>query len=99
GSGCAFDPVDGYRLLLDLLWDPLPGTIPPDIYYYVEVSDGAGRPLILNRGVPQIYTTKATSTRIVECDVHVDASGERRARFGWRRAASLHSQSAAGPCR
>jgi hypothetical protein len=82
-TGCAFDPVHGYGLLLDLVWDPPPGAIPPDIYYYVEVSDGAGRPLIVDRrGVPQIYSTKATSTRIVECDVHVDPSGEHGARFG-----------------
>jgi len=81
-SGCAFDAVHGYGLLLDLRWDPPPGALPPDIYYYVEVSDGRGRPLIVNGGLPQIYTTKATSTRIAECDVHVEPGAERGARFG-----------------
>lgn len=81
-SGCAFDPVHGYGLVLDLSWDPPPGNIPSDIYYYVEVNDGAGRPLILNHGLPLIYSTQGTSTRIVECDVHVDSSGDHSASFG-----------------
>jgi len=80
-SGCPFDPVHGYGLLLNLSWDP-PARDIPDIYYYVEVSDGAGRPLIVNsQGVRLIYTTSATSVRIPQCGVHVDSLGEHGATF------------------
>src|SRR5260221_1725169 len=39
-SGCAFDPVHGYGVLLDLGWGAPPGAIPADLYYYVQAFYG-----------------------------------------------------------
>jgi hypothetical protein len=44
-SGCAFDPVHGYGLLLDLAWDP-PSGGPQVDGYIVAVADGSGTEII-----------------------------------------------------
>jgi hypothetical protein len=76
-SGCPFDPVHGYGLVLNLSWDPPPGNIPVT-NYNAEVVDGAGRRLIPSG----VAITPKTSDTIVLCNTHVDSSGEHSATFG-----------------
>jgi hypothetical protein len=74
-SGCPFDAVHGYGLVLDLAWDPPVGGL-PITHYALAVFDGAGRRLPL----PGAFTDPpAREKRIVLCGAHVDASAERGA--------------------
>ena len=40
-SGCAYDPVHGYGLMVNVTWDPPPGSVPVT-EYHVNVIDGNG---------------------------------------------------------
>lgn len=77
GSGCTFDPVHGYGLVLDLRWDP-PATGPPVDDYGVAVADEAGTEII----APFHAHTHLTSLRYVRCDTHVPIGAEHGARVG-----------------
>ena len=71
GSGCTFDTVHGYGLMLDTDWDPPPGN-PPITHYAVSVYDGAGRLLPFNG-----FDRK----RLVLCSAHVEPGAERGAKW------------------
>jgi hypothetical protein len=75
-SGCAFDPVHGFGILLDLSWDPPPATVPV-ASYSISVFDGRGRDLLKEA----LFTTE-TAFRVVRCGVHVEPDAERGARSG-----------------
>jgi hypothetical protein len=54
-SGCTFDPVHGYGLVLEIRWDP-PPTGPSADDYGVAVADGAGTEIIAPfYGVVQVH--------------------------------------------
>jgi hypothetical protein len=87
-SGCAFDSIHGYGLVLDLSWDP-PAGDPPITHYALNVFDGAGRLLSPFPSVTFDPDTGAHRKRIVLCNAHIDAGAERGAR--WAVAACLGS--------
>jgi hypothetical protein len=70
-SGCTFDAVHGYGLVMDVDWDPPPGN-PPITHYSVTVYDGAGRLLPFN-GFDRKH--------LVLCNAHVEPGAERGARW------------------
>ena len=76
-SGCAFDPVHGYGLVLDIAWDPPLGGHQVDDYV-VAVADGSGTEIIS----PFYAHTRMTSLRFVRCDMHVPIGAEHAARVG-----------------
>ena len=41
-SGCTYDPVHGYGVMLDFVWDP-PIAGPPISRYAISLIDGTGR--------------------------------------------------------
>jgi hypothetical protein len=86
-SGCAFDSIHGYGLVLDLSWDPLPADVPVT-FYGLSVFDGAGRRLS-GPGLTPDAETAAHKKRIVMCNTHIDPAAERGAR--WAVAACLGS--------
>jgi hypothetical protein len=69
-TGCAFDPVHGYGLALDLSWGPAPGAPSIDAFN-VDVIDGAGT-LLVQRG----YVRGQMSARVVLCGVDVPPGAE-----------------------
>lgn len=77
-SGCPFDPVHGYGLVLDLRWTP-PAVLPPNGTYLFSVLDGRGTDL-----TPNGYSVAATSYRLPLCGMHIAPGAERSARFGVR---------------
>ena len=77
-SGCAFDSVHGYGVVLDLSWDP-PAGDPPVTHYALDVSDGAGRRVA--SALTSDPDTAAYRKRIVLCNAHIDAGAERGARW------------------
>jgi hypothetical protein len=77
GSGCTFDPVNGFGLVLDIRWDPPPAGPPVDDYG-VAVADGSGTEIM----APFYAHTRLTSLRFVRCDTHVPVRAEHAARVG-----------------
>jgi hypothetical protein len=75
-SGCPFDPIHGYGLVINLAWDPPPGNVPVTNYAAV-VIDGSGRNLMLPNS---FLFTSDTAARIVRCGTHVERGAE-HARF------------------
>jgi hypothetical protein len=76
-SGCPLDPVHGYGLLLDIVWD-YPAGNPRVDDYTVAVSDGSGKEIIW----PYYAHTPQTSWRLVRCDMHVPVGADHGARVG-----------------
>jgi hypothetical protein len=76
-SGCPLDPVHGYGLLLDIVWD-YPAGNPRVDDYTVAVSDGSGKEIIW----PYYAHTPQTSWRFVRCDMHVPVGADHAARVG-----------------
>jgi hypothetical protein len=74
-SGCAFDPVHGYGLVVDVSWNPPPGVVPVT-GYYVDVIDGNGKDV-----TGRITFTSLTTARTTMCDAHVPLGAE-HARVG-----------------
>ena len=74
-SGCPFDPIHGYGILLEIAWDPPPGSLQVD-QYGIAVADGAGTEIIW----PFYAHTANTSLRFVRCDLHVPIGAEHGAR-------------------
>jgi hypothetical protein len=79
-SGCAFDSIHGYGLVLDLSWDPPAGDLPITAYG-LDVFDGAGRLLSPFPALTRDPDTAAHRKRIVLCNAHIDAGAERGARW------------------
>ena len=77
-SGCKFDDIHGYGLVLDLAWDPPAGDA-PITHYGLEVFDGAGRRVGPFPSLTSDPDTAARRKRIVLCNAHVDAGAERGA--------------------
>ena len=75
-SGCAFDAIHGYGIVLDLSWDP-PAGRPPITTYPVAVFDGAGRRV--SSFLTSDLETAAHAKRIVLCNMHIEAGAERGA--------------------
>ena len=75
-SGCAFDPVHGYGLVLDFSWGP-PAGDPPVTHYGIDVFDGAGR-RVSSASISD-PDTAAHRKRIALCNTHIDAGAERGA--------------------
>jgi hypothetical protein len=75
-SGCAFDSIHGYGLVLDLSWDPPAGDLPITTYS-LDVFDGAGRRV--TSSLTHDPDTAAHRKRIALCNAHVDAGAERGA--------------------
>ena len=76
-SGCAFDSIHGYGVVLDLSWDP-PAGDPPITHYGLDVFDGAGRPVV-SSSLTVDPDTAAHRKRIVLCNAHIDSGAERGA--------------------
>jgi hypothetical protein len=74
-SGCAFDPVHGYGVVVNVSWDPPPGVVPVT-GYYVDVVDGNGKDV-----TGTITFTSLTTARTTMCGVHVPLGAE-HARVG-----------------
>jgi hypothetical protein len=74
-SGCTFDPVHGYGLIVNVTWDPPPGSVPVT-EYHVNIIDGQG-----NDVTGRLTSTSASSARAVNCGAHVAPGGE-HARVG-----------------
>jgi hypothetical protein len=85
-SGCAFDPIHGYGVVLDLSWDPPAGN-PPVTHYGLDVFDGAGRRV--SSSLTSDPDTAARRKRIALCNAHIDAGSERGAT--WAVSACLRS--------
>jgi hypothetical protein len=85
-SGCTFDAVHGYGIVLDLSWDPPAGNLPVT-HYSLSVFDGAGRRV--SSAFTEDPDTGANRKRIALCNAHVDAGAERGAT--WAIAACLGS--------
>jgi hypothetical protein len=75
-SGCAFDSIHGYGVVLDVSWDP-PAGDPPITHYGLDVFDGAGRRVSSSLTVDP--DTAAHRKRIALCNTHIDAGAERGA--------------------
>ena len=74
-SGCTFDPVHGYGLVVSLAWNPPPGSVPVDSYY-VRVLDGNGTDV-----TGRITFNSTTTARTINCGAHVPLGAE-HARVG-----------------
>jgi hypothetical protein len=74
-SGCSFDPINGYGILLEIDWESPPGGLGIDDYV-VAVADGAGTEIIW----PFYAHTAETALRFVRCDLHVPQGAQRGAR-------------------
>jgi hypothetical protein len=79
-SGCAFDSIHGYGLVLDLSWDP-PARDLAITHYGLNVFDGAGRLLSPFPSLTSDPDTPANRKRVVLCNAHIDAGSERGARW------------------
>ncbi len=75
-SGCAFDPVHGYGIVLNTNWAPPTGT-PPITYYPFHVYDGAHREL--TGSFTWDFNSTAPNRRLVMCKGHVDDDAARGA--------------------
>jgi hypothetical protein len=77
-TGCPFDSVAGYGLVVELSWDP-PRGMPPVDYYDVELVDGSGHELL-----PGITITEGPGTtfKAVLCRTYVPLGSERGAKVG-----------------
>jgi hypothetical protein len=75
-SGCAFDPVHGYGLLVNVTWDPPPGAVPVT-HYYVDIIDGNG-----NDVTGRATSTSPTSARAVNCGAHVAGGSSEHGHVG-----------------
>lgn len=75
-SGCAFDPIHGYGVLLDLSWDPSAGD-PPVTHYALDVFDGAGHRV--SSAFISDPDAAAHWIRIALCNTHIDTGAERGA--------------------
>ena len=85
-SGCAFDSIHGYGVVLDLSWHP-PAGDPPITHYGLGVFDGAGRRVASS--LTDDPDTAAHRKRIAVCNAHIDAGAERGA--SWTVTACLGS--------
>jgi len=77
-SGCGFDSIHGYGLVLDLNWDPPAGEV-VITHYGLDVFDGAGRLLSPFPLATLDPDTAVHRKRIVLCNAHIDAGAERGA--------------------
>jgi hypothetical protein len=85
-TGCAFDAIHGYGIVLDLSWDPPAGNL-PITHYGLDVVDGAGRRV--SSSLTDDPDPSTNRRRIALCNAHIDAGAERGAR--WTIAACLGS--------
>lgn len=75
-SGCVYDPVHGYGLLVNVAWDPPPGSVPVT-HYYVDIIDGNG-----NDVTGRVTFTSPTAARAVNCGAHVAGGSSEHGHVG-----------------
>ena len=77
-SGCSFDPIHGYGIVLDLAWDAPVGG-PPVSSYAIDSFDGAGRRLYFGTALNDETTLRRK--RVTLCNTHLDTGANRGARW------------------